>query len=96
MVVLQSRLERSSAISTRTARVGLLLLIDTGVCVAVGHQSVGLLGVLLASPDTPADNSDGAENDGTTDTDNNADDGAASLGRHARGTVVALVAQAGC
>lgn len=58
---------------------------------AVVHQAVVLVLVLLAAPDPPGDQRQTAEDDGAADTDNDADDGVAGLGRHARGLAAAAV-----
>lgn len=46
------------------------------------HQIVGLLGLFLAAIDPPANDAQAGQDDGSADTDNDANNSVASLGRH--------------
>lgn len=78
VVALEGALEGRSA--NRGASCGLL-----GRAARVVHQVVVLFERLLAAPDPPGHESQTAQNDGTADANHDADDGVASLCRHARG-----------
>lgn len=90
MVILERRLERIALAGSRRTTSRRLLGASDEVGV-VGHEAVGFLGVLLATPDPEGNQDQGTENSRTTDTDNDTDDGVASLGRHAGGLLVIRV-----
>lgn len=58
--------------------------------VVVGHEAVVLLVGPLATPDPPGEETTNSKHDGTSDTDDDADDGSLCLIRHA-GTAAAIV-----
>lgn len=81
VVALESALERRR--SNRVAGVGLL-----GRAAWIVHQVVALYG-LLATPDSPRNESQTPENDGPTDTNHDANNDIACLRRHAGGRAIA-------
>lgn len=89
MVVLQSRLEGGAALSAASTTASLRLFHSSSSRRhIVVHKPVVLLVVLLASPDSPAYQPESTKNDGTTNTNNDADDGISSLGGHTRSLTV--------
>jgi len=81
MVALEGALEGGSA--NRVSGRGLL-----GRAARVVHEVVVLISPLLTPPDPPGHKRQPAQDDGTADTDHDADDDVASLWRHARGRAV--------
>ncbi|KAI6775350.1 hypothetical protein HG530_002108 [Fusarium avenaceum] len=55
------------------------------------HETVSLLTLLLTSPDSPGHEAESADDNGTANADNNANNGVASLGRHAGRAVIVVV-----
>lgn len=84
MVALQRALE-GRASDHRSSNLGLASIV-------VLHQIVGLVGLSLAAPNPPGDDTTAGQDDGSTDTDNDANDGVAGLVRHAAaGLAVVLI-----
>lgn len=83
MVVLQGRLE---GVSLRVAAggAGLIILLHGAVSTVVLHKSIVFLSVLLAAPDSPGHQKENTHNNGTSNTNHDANDSVASLSRHAR------------
>lgn len=77
VIIFQRRLERVPRTVARCTTSGRLLC-GTDVDL-VSHEAVSLFSMLLAAPDSEGNQAERAENNGTTDTDNNANDGVASL-----------------
>lgn len=64
--------------------------------VVVAHKAVVLLVGPLATPDPPGEETSNGKHDGTSDADDDTDDGVSCLGGHARATVAVVgLAQAG-
>lgn len=95
MVRVEGVLERApSAASTIASAAEWLVLLNGSVAAVVRravvgvaaevHQTVGLVVVLLAAPDSPGDETHDTEHDETADSHDNANDSVTSLSRHAR------------
>lgn len=59
--------------------------------IVVLHQIVGLIGLSLAAPDPPGDDTQAGQDDSTADTDDDANNGIAGLDRHAAAGLVAVL-----
>lgn len=91
MIVFQGRLEGVPSRGAGARGVRRLRLLSSAIAVVVGHKTIVFLSLLLTTPDPPGHETQSAENDGTTDTDNDANDGVPRLGAHARATIIVLI-----
>jgi len=82
VVVLQRRLERIPLSTSRATPWRLFYSVHVG---AVIHETTRLIGLFLAAPNPKSDQTKSANNNATTDTDNNTNDSISSLDRHTRG-----------
>lgn len=83
MVALQRALE-GSASDHRSSNLGLPSIV-------ILHQVVGFVGMSLAAPDPPGDNTQTGKDDSATDTDNDTNDGVAGLLRHTTPGLLAVL-----
>ncbi len=83
MVCFQSLLEGVPCVVVSRCCVWLIHSRRVSTAIVVVHQIVLLLDLLLATPDTPAYNTKGAEDKSAADANHDADNGIACARRHA-------------
>lgn len=90
MIALEGALEGSATAGRATNGVWLLGVMAQAV--VVHHEVIGLLLALLATPNPPRNESQTTQDNGTTNTDDNSNDGVARCSRHARSSIVVVAA----